>query len=134
MRTFEEFNILVQSRGPDSGSILKNWSGDRFANFRHLLLRFVHEASFSHPCLPVYLEHYISFQCGICASGLSSLVVGLGPFVVLPMPILCRLTSVYTYTVVLSLFHLYHSRAKPEPSNSFLFKIEFIYFLELLGI
>ena len=58
LRTFVEFNTLLEPRGPDSGSILKNWSGDSFVNCCHLLLRFVHEASFSHPCLPVYLATY----------------------------------------------------------------------------
>ena len=58
LRPFKEFNILLEPRGTDSGSIPKNWSGDYFVNCCHLLLRFVHEASFSHPCLPVYLATY----------------------------------------------------------------------------
>ena len=101
LRPFEEFNILLEPRGPDSGSILKNRSGDCFVNLCHLLLRFVHEASFSHPCclvIPVFLlglPCYISIQSGFWASGLSSLV-GLGPFVVLPIPIRCRLVCTHS--------------------------------------
>ena len=39
LRPFEELNILHEPRGPESGIILKNWSGDCFVNVCHLLLR-----------------------------------------------------------------------------------------------
>ena len=59
LRTFEEF-ILLEPRGPDSGSILKNCSGDCFVNVCHVLLRFVHEHRLVIPAFLFILLHIVS--------------------------------------------------------------------------
>ena len=39
MHTFEEFNIILEPRDQNSGSILRDWSVDCLANFRHLFMK-----------------------------------------------------------------------------------------------